>query len=164
MKGLTKKLNRFSQDILSLLEEYEPKMLMWREIRNLLWSKYQAKYPKSGKKGFGSALSNKLTLLEVAGLVKHEDDFYGTSKAAIIKKSEQTHPVVDQKQVEKAIKELKSQLTRSPFWNEVARELVVDPEDSQVRAVYYRVMKKLGLKEPSKEDVLESQLPFLGDI
>jgi len=71
------KLRKLEQDIYDLLKQKEPSMLLWREIVSALYSSYKPKYPKSGKKGFGSAVSVKLGKLE-GKLIKHESDYWGT--------------------------------------------------------------------------------------
>ncbi|MGD8543524.1 MAG: hypothetical protein PVG48_00195 [Candidatus Bathyarchaeota archaeon] len=76
---MTRKLDALARDIVSLLEESEPNMLLWREIRNRLWPKYKRRYKDT--KGFGVALSNKLRLLEYGGFLKQEGDLWGTPES-----------------------------------------------------------------------------------
>ena len=74
---MTKKLDNLSKDILSLLKKYEPEVLRYHEICDILFnSSYKGRY--KDKKGFGVAVSQKLKLLEAMGLIVHKDIWYGT--------------------------------------------------------------------------------------
>lgn len=76
-----RKLNAIEQDILSYLKSIEPKTVLWREIVNQLWPRYEHKYPKSGKHGFGVAISRHLTTLQALDMVKQIGNQYGTPNA-----------------------------------------------------------------------------------
>jgi hypothetical protein len=78
---MPKKLNKFKQDILSLVEKVEPEMLFWREIRDRLWPIYQTEY--KDKKVYGVALTNNLTWLQAKRFIKKESDYYGTFNSKI---------------------------------------------------------------------------------
>jgi len=73
---LTEKLDKLSNDILSLLRNIEPNRLRNHEIVDSLWKSYQSQY--KDKKSFGVAVTQKLTLLKANRLIIHEDIWYGT--------------------------------------------------------------------------------------
>jgi hypothetical protein len=73
---LTEKLDKLSNDILSLLRNIEPNRLRNHEIVDSLWKTYQSQY--KDKKVFGVAVTQKLTLLKANRLIIHEDIWYGT--------------------------------------------------------------------------------------
>ena len=86
-----KKLDSLSKDILSFLEKNEPKMVLWREIKEALYPKYQSHY--KNEDSFRVALTNKLTQLRANKIIKKEGDYYGTLKSSIEKEKEQAKPL-----------------------------------------------------------------------
>jgi hypothetical protein len=86
-----KKLDSLGKDILSFLEKNEPKMVLWREIKEALYPKYQSHY--KNEDSFTVALTNKLTQLRAKGLIKKEGDYYGTFKSSIPEEKEQIKPL-----------------------------------------------------------------------
>lgn len=73
---MTEKLDKLSNDILSLLKNHEPERLRHHEICDSLFNSYEYNY--KDKKVFGVAVSQKLTLLKALRLIIHEDIWYGT--------------------------------------------------------------------------------------
>jgi hypothetical protein len=94
-----KKLDSLGKDVLSFLEKNEPKMVLWREIKEALYPKYQSHY--KDENSFGVALTNKLTQLRAKGLIKKEAEYYGTFKSSIEK--EQAKPLEKKKLKESSI-------------------------------------------------------------
>ncbi|MEM3551656.1 MAG: hypothetical protein QXV01_11270 [Candidatus Bathyarchaeia archaeon] len=80
---MTEKLDKLSNDILTLLKNVEPNRLRHHEICDSLWKTYQISY--KDKKSFGVAVSQKLSLLKTAKLITHEDIWYGTPNSTIPK-------------------------------------------------------------------------------
>lgn len=73
---MTEKLDKLSNDILSLLKNHEPERLRNHEICDSLFDSY--KYNYKDKKTFGVAVSQKLNLLKALRLITHDDIWYGT--------------------------------------------------------------------------------------
>jgi hypothetical protein len=76
---MSKKLNSVEQSILSLMQEKEPTMLLWREIKAVLWPIHKKRY--RDEKVFGVALSNYLTRHE-GRLWKKEGGYWGTFRSS----------------------------------------------------------------------------------
>ena len=85
---MTKKLDKLSQDIISLLENREPDMLRNNEICSSLWPSYQFHY--KDQKVFGVRVSQILRRLLDKERIKREDIWYGTDKSKPLGKV-QTH-------------------------------------------------------------------------
>jgi len=73
---MTEKLDKLSNDIITLLKNHEPKRLRHNEICDSLFDAY--KYNYKDEKSFGVAVTQKLKLLEAKKLIIHEDIWYGT--------------------------------------------------------------------------------------
>jgi hypothetical protein len=76
---MTEKLDKLSNDIITLLKNHEPNRLRHHEILDSLFDAY--KYNYKDKKSFGVAITQKLKLLEAKKLIIHEDIWYGTLKS-----------------------------------------------------------------------------------
>jgi hypothetical protein len=73
-----RKLGKLDQEIVDLLKSSHPVRLLWREIVAELFPKFETKY--KSRKGFGSALSNRLSILE-GKCIQHADDRYGVIRS-----------------------------------------------------------------------------------
>lgn len=85
-----RKLDSLSKDVLSFLKKNEPKMVLWREIKNALYPNYKNHY--KNEHSFNVALTDKLTQLKAKELIKKEGDYYGTLKSFIKTETKESHP------------------------------------------------------------------------
>jgi len=155
---LTEKLDKLSNDILSLLRNIEPNRLRNHEIVDSLWKSYQSQY--KDKKSFGVAVTQKLTLLKANRLIIHEDIWYGTVNSKPIEQKPSTEKpskfgffeLLD-KRAERKRQEQKEEEKRQLLESIHFRELL-----AEVGGEEWAIMKKIAekdreiLKELDRED------------
>ena len=134
---MAKKLDKLSQDIISLLEKHEPNMLRNNEICSSLWPSYEFHY--KDKKGFGVRVSQILPRLVDEKRIKRDDIWYGTvkSKPKVALPNSNLRVLLDKNDVSERV---------------IRKQLAKYPEIESLIEEYERKFGKIG---DFREEILE---------